>query len=276
MKNKVLCLGLIGVLLFVGCSSNAEPNNLKEVNDVENQVEENVAENNIEEETEDEVQEEVTKEENKLEEILLAEGETINSLDAPEGYFYVVTTFVEDGKDVRKAVPVPRNLLNEESDCLAISHAKVLPYLKETYPNLKSEVISSEDNPDLEILDETSLAIDEEEDSTEFVNNTVIINDVVTTGVELPKEGIRAAVESFAQSFGPMSPDKLVLTSLDTEIGEFEVYIYEYEHNSEANFSRIGVFFPLGTNMHLMQVIQEGDINSPSPFKDELNTILSN
>ncbi|WP_279381180.1 hypothetical protein [Fusibacter tunisiensis] len=39
--------------------------------------------------------------------------------------------------------------------------------------------------------------------------------------------------------------------------------------------SKIGVFFPLGTNMHLLQVIQEGDINAPSPFIDAINAILT-
>lgn len=258
-KYVLIALLISTAIIISGCQSKVEETEA-EVAEVESPIvqEDEIAEDN-----------------NSLEPITLNDGETINALDAPDGYHYMIVTLVEDGKDVRKGVPVPTSLFNEESECLSIKWKDVTPYLEENYPNLKGSEIDKENNPDIELLDETSLTLDEEGNSSEYVNNEVIINDVVSTEVELPKEAVRQAVESFAQSFGPVDPSKLAVTTLPTDSGPLEVYIYEYEHDSDAGFSRVGVFFPYGSNMHLMQIIQEGDISSPSPFLDALNEMLS-
>lgn len=207
--------------------------------------------------------------------IPLNEDEFASMLEPPEGYRYVVLTKINEGDYVRNAVPVPEELFIDD-ECLTIALQDVNPYLEENYFDLMGYTLTNEDNPDLEILDETSLSIDDVGVSEDYVNNTVIVNDVVPTGGEIPKETVRSAVEAFAQSFGPVSSDKFVLTTLTTDIGDFDVYIYEYEHESNASMSKVGVFFPLGSNMHLLQIIQEGDINAPSPFKDAINAILTN
>lgn len=205
--------------------------------------------------------------------ILLDEDQFVSMFEPPNGYRYVVLSKTTEDGHFRNAVPVPEGLFIDDS-CLAIAFQDVTPYLEEHYSHLMGYALTNEDNPDLEILDETSLSIHDTGVSENYVNNSVIVNDVVSTGTQLPKEVVRSVVESFALSFGPVSSEKLVLTTLTTDIGDFEVYIYEYEHNSSINMSKIGVFFPLGTNMHLLQVIQEGDINAPSPFMDAINAIL--
>lgn len=272
MKRSTILLLIIALAFaIVGCQDQTNDSSNNPVEEVTEPVSEVIES----EEDATDIEETTTIVENDpLSPITINDGETISMHEPPEGYKYIVTSFLDGEKNERIAVPVPRNLF-KDNECLTIAFEDVRPYLDENYPSLKDHNLSEEDNPELEILDETSLAIDDTDVSEEYVNNTIIINDIVSTGVELPSEAVRASIESFAQSFGPMTPDNLVLTSLTTVIGDFDVYIYEYEHNSEANMSRIGVFFPLGTNMHLIQVIQEGDINAPSPFLDEINKLLS-
>lgn len=255
MKQSVLILLMVAILFMVtGCQAEADNSSTTQV-EISDVKEVEAAD--------------------PLAPIQLSEDEFASMFEPPAGYQYVVLTKLNEGDYVRNAVPVPEDLFLDD-DCLTIALKDVRPYLEANYSDLMDYALSNEDNPDLEILDETSLSIDDAGVSEDYVNNTVIVNDAVPMGAELPKEAVRSAVEAFAQSFGPVSSDKFVLTTLTTEIGDFDVYIYEYEHEGNVDMSKIGVFFPLGTNMHLLQVIQEGDINAPSEFKDAINAILTN